>query len=124
MTKEEKAKIRRAWRKRFLAEEKLLQAKSKSAYQAAKKCARLLASQFGVEKVYLFGSTLNECFHKKSDIDLAVEGLPHDKYFTALSKLMVCMPEGMEVDLIPLEDAVPSLKKVVSQDGELIYGKK
>jgi predicted nucleotidyltransferase len=80
------------------------------AQQAAEACERLLKEQFGVRRVYLFGSLAGQGpWHSHSDIDLAVEGLPPEKYFRALSGLWDLLPEGVELDLITLEDASPEL---------------
>jgi hypothetical protein len=48
-------------------------------------------------------------WHARSDIDLAVEGLAHEDYVPALSALWELLPEGVDLDLITLEDAPPSL---------------
>lgn len=117
-------KMREAWRKRFLAEKSQRKQSAEEARSAAEKCAQILAKQFGVKKVYLFGSAKNSAvFHKKSDIDLAVEGLSSEKYFPALSRLMTNLPDGLEIDLIPLEDAFPELIRIVKNEGELLYEK-
>jgi predicted nucleotidyltransferase len=80
------------------------------AQEAAEKCARVLREQFGVRSVYIFGSVAGQSpWHSESDIDLAVEGLPPDQYMTALSTLWSLLPEGLELDLITLEDAPSGL---------------
>lgn len=80
------------------------------AREAAENCARVLKEQFGVRSVYLFGSVAGQSpWHSRSDIDLAVEGLPPDQYMTALSTLWSLLPEGLELDLITLEDAPSEL---------------
>jgi hypothetical protein len=84
--------------------------------------AQLLAKQFKARKVYLFGSVASpEFFHEKSDVDLAVEGISAEKYFSALAKLSGVFG-GRKVDLVPLEDAAPGIKKRIEEKGKLIYG--
>lgn len=116
-------KIRETWEKRFQAEESERKRLTEDARKAAGECAQILAKQFGAKKIYLFGSVKKPAiFHKRSDIDLAVEGLPSQKYFPALSKLMAHIPVGLDIDLIPLEDAFPELREFVKSEGELLYG--
>jgi len=89
--------------------------------QAARDCARRLVRDFGAKKVYLFGSLLDESLvHKRSDIDLAVEGLDGGMYFKALRELEKLLPEGVELDLVPLEDAWPELVERVRREGLLL----
>ncbi len=78
---------------------------------------------YGVRKVYLFGS-LNqpERFHDKSDIDLVVDGLPPRLYFKALAELWRLLPAGMELDLIPFEDADSELHERVVKEGVTLSG--
>lgn len=80
------------------------------AQAAAEACIRVLKERFGVREVYVFGSLAGQGpWHSRSDIDLAVEGLAPHQYVAALSALWELLPEGMELDLITLEDAPPEL---------------
>jgi len=54
-----------------------------------------------VEKVYIFGSILEEyCFYDSSDVDIAVEGLK-ENYFRIFSDLEDIV--GRNIDLLELE---------------------
>lgn len=76
---------------------------------------------FGASRVYLFGSLLeDELVHKRSDIDLAVEGLKGRLYFKALRDLWRLLPEGGELDLVVLEQAWPGLAQRVRSEGVLL----
>jgi predicted nucleotidyltransferase len=80
------------------------------AQEAAAACARILKERFGVQNVYVFGSLAGHSpWHSRSDIDLAVEGLAPERYVSALSTLWQLLPDGLELDLITLEDAPPEL---------------
>ncbi len=80
------------------------------ARRIAEACARVLRERFGARAVHLVGSVAGESpWHEGSDIDLVVEGLPPGRYLEALSALWELLPEGLRVDLIPLEDASPEL---------------
>lgn len=91
------------------------QTRFQQAQQAAAACQRLLKERYGVREVHLFGSLAGQSpWHSRSDIDLAVEGLAPERYFRALSELWDLLPEGMELDLVTLEDAPPELVARIS----------
>jgi predicted nucleotidyltransferase len=124
MEAKEMQKLKKAWGKRFQSEENERKHLAEDAQRAASVCAELLAKKFGAKRVYLFGSAKDtEAFHKRSDIDLAVEGLSPQKYFTALAELRGSIPGKLDLDLVPLEDAYPELKKLIKSKGKLLYGK-
>lgn len=90
------------------------------ARKAAEACARVLREQFGVRKVYIFGSVTGESpWHSRSDIDLAVEGLAPEKYLIALSALYELLPPGLNLDLVTLEDAPPELARRISGEAPM-----
>ena len=80
----------------------------------------VLAREFGVRRVILFGSLVSGFVDRDSDIDLAVEGLPGRSYFAAL--LRVEAVAGVHVDLIPLEEVSPSLRRLIDDRGEVLHG--
>ncbi len=82
------------------------------AQQAASACSRLLTEQFQARRVILFGSLAGgqEAWHDQSDVDLAVEGLTPADYFPAYTACRALMPPGVELDLVPLEQAYPELR--------------
>lgn len=88
----------------------------------ANKCGELLKKKYQVEKVFLIGSIVKGIIHKKSDIDLVVEGLQPDLYIKALTELWDILPPGVEINLIPFEDAFEGLKEKTIKEGELVYG--
>ena len=89
--------------------------------EVARACARRLVQDFGAREVYLFGSLLDaELAHERSDIDLAVEGLEGKLYFKALSAVWELLPAGVELDLVPLEQARPGLAERVKAEGVLL----
>jgi predicted nucleotidyltransferase len=75
-----------------------------------------------VKRVYLIGSLAKGMFHDRSDIDLVVEGLPAELYIKALTELYDLLLPGMELNLIPFEDAFDSLKEKAVKEGQLVYG--
>jgi len=117
------SEYKRAWERRWREEEERRRQLLREARKAAQECARLLVEEFGARRVYLFGSLLRECsFHLHSDIDLAVEGLgPGRVYWKALTRLWKLLPPGVSLDLIPMEDAYPSLVKRIKTEGKILY---
>ncbi|ODS39207.1 MAG: hypothetical protein A7316_06180 [Candidatus Altiarchaeales archaeon WOR_SM1_86-2] len=88
----------------------------------ALKCAEVLRNNYNVRRVFLIGSVVKGHIHAKSDIDLVVEGLDPEMYIKALTELYDLLLPGVELNLIPFEDAYESLKKKTIQEGEIIYG--
>ncbi len=81
------------------------------ALASAQACAELLKSRFGARQVILFGSLVGQGpWHERSDIDLAVEGLAPADYFRALSACWELLPQEVNLDLVPMEDARPELR--------------
>ncbi|MGA1865803.1 MAG: nucleotidyltransferase family protein [bacterium] len=82
----------------------------------------ILIRKYHIKKIILIGSCLNENnFHSHSDIDLCVEGLPHNCFFKALGELLIEAGE-FNVDLIPIEDANTRMKEYIKK-GKIIYEK-
>jgi predicted nucleotidyltransferase len=75
------------------------------AWHTAHRVASMLYQDFGAKQVAVFGSLAEQdSFSKWSDIDIAVWGIPNDKYFLAVSKAMDI--SGLfKVDLINFESS-------------------
>ena len=87
------------------------------AWRVARKAAKILKSEFGAEKVVVFGSLLRpSLFHTRSDVDLAVWGLLGREYYRAVSVLLDIDP-ATSVDLIAFEDVRPAVQEVILRDG-------
>ncbi len=90
--------------------------------KTAERCVWVLKDKYKVKKVFLIGSLVTGFIHERSDIDLVVEGLSSDLYMKALTDLWDLLPTGVELNLIPYEDAFENLKEETLKEGELIYG--
>jgi len=88
----------------------------------AMKCAEVLKNNYEVRRIFLIGSVVKGPVHDRSDIDIVVEGLEPKRYIKALTELYDVLLPGVELNLIPFEDAYESLKNKTIQDGEIIYG--
>ncbi len=111
-----------AWKKRIKEDEEKRLGLFREAGDAAARAARILVDEFDAKRVYLFGSLLtSEDFTERSDIDLAVEGLRDELYFKALNRVWDVLPEGMELDLVPIEDADEYVKAKIFSTGAILY---
>lgn len=113
------------WRDRLQKERKTSEQQREVLRRIALECAQILGVKYKVSKVYLIGSLVRkDVFHKNSDIDLVVEGLKTPFYLPALTDIWRKLPYGVEMDLIPLEDAFDEIKERVVSEGELLYARK
>jgi uncharacterized protein len=86
----------------------------------ARKAAKILGEKYNLQRVYLFGSIVNqETFHLNSDIDLAVEGLKSHEYLEAWGDLEDIL--NHKFDLVQIEKANNNLKDIIENEGVVIY---
>jgi uncharacterized protein len=106
---------RRTARDRSRQRQKELDERQKRAWKVARQAAEILKSEFGAERVVLYGSLIHpELFHLRSDVDLAGWNVQH--YFKAVARLLDLDPE-IEVNLAPVEDVRPELRAVIDREG-------
>ncbi len=83
----------------------------------ASKGSELLKRDFAAKRVVLFGSMLSaDRVHERSDVDLAVWGLPPEDYYRAVGQLLALEPE-ISVDLIEAELAPPRILQEIIDTG-------
>ncbi|MBL7075167.1 nucleotidyltransferase domain-containing protein [candidate division KSB1 bacterium] len=75
--------------------------------------------EYGVKRVFLFGSLVAGRHHRLSDIDLACEGISPDRFFKVLGRLLSTM--GKRVDLVDLKEVKKTLRKRIVKEGMLLY---
>lgn len=99
--------------------ERLRKARHGALRSAAAAAAAALRAHYGVHVVvYLFGSVIDaNRFRLDSDIDLAVRGVPGDRYYEAWRVAEAAAAVG-RLDLIRLEDAADWLVAEVEAHGE------
>lgn len=85
----------------------------------ARQLAQLLVERYGVARVVLVGSLARGDFGCRSDIDLAVEGLPPEAFFAAGAELER-VAAGIGVDLVPLETASAFFREEAARDGVVL----
>jgi len=111
---------RRTARARARVCQERLEARRSRAWEVAHRAAAILKDEFGARQVALFGSlTGATTFHLRSDVDLAVWGLEERHYYRAVSRLQDLDP-SIEVDLVEVEHARPSLRAVIEREGVIL----
>ncbi|GAB4363648.1 MAG: hypothetical protein Kow009_00190 [Spirochaetales bacterium] len=88
----------------------------RKAREDAKKIAMYLKETYQAE-VFGIGSAFDpeRPFSTRSDIDLVVKGLPEERYFHILDEVSVMT--SFRLDLIPFEDARPSILELLHRGG-------
>lgn len=106
-------------RRRWLARQAEWQRLQQEAWSSARQVAGILYQQFGARQVVAFGSLLRPGrFDDRSDIDLAVAGIPAAHFFRAWAAAGAGCP--FELDLVDLADCAPTLRVHIEQEGVLL----
>jgi len=71
----------------------------------------------GCNEIYLFGSLVNGNIRENSDIDFAVNGLPENRYFKVMGRMMMELKNSF--DLIDLDEKDNPFTKTITK-GELV----
>jgi hypothetical protein len=87
------------------------------AKEKAKEAARVLKEKYGAKRVILFGSICYKKYlHKKSDIDLLVEGIKKEDFLRAgFAAWKAARP--FDVDIIPVESAEKAIIEIAEKKG-------
>jgi len=102
---------------RTIEEERKIKTRYQASWVLARKAATLLKSEFGAEKVLVFGSLLHESsFTLWSDIDLSASGIAADKYYAAVA-VVSDLSSSTKIDLIDLKSCRPSLRATILMEG-------
>ena len=110
----------RVWRERWRRQREADAEAAREARKIAERLAEQLRTDYGVRKVVLAGSLARGDFRVGSDIDLAAEGIPDDKFFRAGAELERTAG-GLHVDLVPLESANPAYLADLARDGIVLH---
>jgi predicted nucleotidyltransferase len=79
--------------------------------------ACLYLCRLGAKESFIFGSLLSGHFRERSDIDLAVSGLPREHIYNVESKIEEIVG-GMRFDLVYMENAPAYLVKRIREKGK------
>jgi len=89
---------------------------SKDLRQRIERAATALKAA-GAREVYLFGSTATGRLRKGSDVDMAVSGLPPERFFEALGEAADVL--DVPLDLVDLDERNP-FTEYLRQHGRLV----
>lgn len=78
--------------------------------------AAAVLKKAGAREVYLFGSAAHGAIQHDSDIDLAVSGLPPQRFFSAMACAAAVLQHSL--DLIDLDRPTP-FTRYLQEEGEL-----
>ena len=84
----------------------------------AKRLAKILLEEFGIERVYLTGPLTYGKFQEDMPLELALEGIPENIYAKALSHLKQISSFGIE--LIDLQQADSWTKRSLKEKGKIL----
>jgi predicted nucleotidyltransferase len=101
---------------RMAAEKRLPSTTLAEATSVARSIAKELVKRFGAKKVMLFGSLARGGYSRRSDIDLAVWGIPPVDFFRAVS-FATGFSKIWKVDLVDGGDCSKGLHNVILQEG-------
>lgn len=108
------AEIARTLRERSAADRRRAETRARGLSERLTLVAADLKER-GATNVWLFGSLAEGRPTLESDVDIAVEGLPADRCFDALTTASELL--GTRVDLVSLERAPTSLRQRVLETG-------
>lgn len=107
--------IRQRWRERHDG----LARRRDDAWAAARRIAALLRVRYAATQVVAFGSIVHPArFDERSDIDLAVAGIPAEMFFKAWAAAGADCP--FSLDLVDLRDCSPALRELIEQEGVML----
>jgi predicted nucleotidyltransferase len=85
-------------------------------YSVAKDIANELISHYGAKRVILFGSLARGDLHIRSDIDLAVWGIPARDFYRAVA-FATGFSKTWKVDLVDGDDCNETLSELIQKEG-------
>ncbi|PIX16073.1 nucleotidyltransferase domain-containing protein [Candidatus Desantisbacteria bacterium CG_4_8_14_3_um_filter_40_12] len=96
--------------------QRLLEIRYANAWETARKAAHILKNEYSADEVILFGSLLHKQFFSlTSDIDVAVSGIPCDKFFQAL--YAVGFLSDIRVEMVDIEECRDYIKEIIKKEG-------
>jgi uncharacterized protein len=111
------ARYRRGALAREAAHQRETEQRRQAAWDLARRAAQLLREEFGATQVIAFGSLAHGAwFGARSDIDLAVEGIPAEAFWRAWCALDR-LGGSADIDLVAIESAPDGLREEITHQG-------
>lgn len=90
------------------------------AWDLAREAGRILKESFGATRVAVFGSLAHrECFHARSDVDLAAWGIAPSSFFRAVAAVTE-INSGIGVDLIDADQCPDRFRERIEEEGVVL----
>ena len=106
-----------AFKHRAESERGELSERRREAIKEARRIALQLRTEFGAQKVVLFGSLARRGeFTRWSDIDLAAWGIPVERFYAAVAAA-TGKSTRFRIDLVDAEDCRPALRAAIDKEG-------
>ena len=119
LSPEELAEYRRKLDQHF-KNRKVDEALLQRAWQTAHQVATMLYEDFGVTQVAVFGSLAGQkWFSKRSDIDIAVWGMPSDLYFRAVAQT-IGFSQEFRIDLVNFDNCKGQFRERIQNQAVFI----
>lgn len=106
------------WRQAAEHQQQQRQAAAAIAWRQVEQIAVCLRREFGATQVIVFGSLVRDRFTGASDVDIAVAGVPADRYFEAVARVNELSDRWG--DLKPLEALEPYFRERVLATGVVV----
>ncbi|HHY91937.1 MAG TPA: nucleotidyltransferase domain-containing protein [Firmicutes bacterium] len=113
-------RAREAWRRRAARKAEEEQKLREAALARARTIAARLKKDYGVERVYLYGSLVWGRFDARSDIDLFAVGFPRSANYWAALAAMEHLAVPFPLQIVLAETAHPGLRQRVEKEGLLL----
>lgn len=118
MIKAEVAEYKRHWRERAEQEATRCRNLATQAREEARRVAQMLVRDFA-NRVYLFGSLVEDNrFQERSDVDLAVEGIPPEHFFKAWAA--ATNSSSVPIELVDLDEVGEPMRRLIVEYGVLL----
>ena len=90
--------------------------KVEKAWHITREISARLKKKYNAKKVIAFGSLVKKSFNDYSDIDIAVTGIPSEKFYAAVAETETISKE-FTIDILDIDDCSPALKEKILHDG-------
>ncbi|MDA8144951.1 MAG: nucleotidyltransferase domain-containing protein [Thermaerobacter sp.] len=107
------------WRERHHRAEMAAARRRRRGRLLARRCAAVLAAEYGARRVWLFGSLTTGRVGSRSDIDLLVEGVRPEDFLRALARCDQ-VTGGFPLDLVDAAECREDFLRLVRDKGVLL----